>query len=83
MRVAGESLDVDVEGAAGDHFRCRFEGVDSIESNDPVGMLLFALAEQEHVPPLRRFKFLNWDEEESDQRLAVTCRTFTWQTAGG
>jgi hypothetical protein len=39
-------------------------------------MMLYALAEVRAQEPLRRFVFVNWDEENDDARLEVVCRTF-------
>ena len=40
-----------------------FGGVVSLRSVDPIGMIVYALIENEAAPPSHRYKFLNWDEE--------------------
>jgi hypothetical protein len=59
----------------------RFDGVESVAANEPVGMVLYALAELHDAPPLRRFSFTNWDESE-DAALVITARSMSSYSVG-
>jgi hypothetical protein len=54
---------ISVRGASGRHFDIVFSGVTVLNSFEPEGMLLYALAELTHDGPGRRFEFVNWDED--------------------
>jgi hypothetical protein len=59
-------------------FEIVFSDVDDLATSDePAGMELYALAEMEAEAPLRRFLFINWDEEEDPRRLEIVARSFT------
>ena len=65
----GKTAEVMIEGYSGRHHLILFEGVGSIEMNEPEGMLLYALCEMRAKPPLRRFVFANNnDDDEGDQK---------------
>ena len=53
----------------------EFTGVREVKHNRPEGMLLYALSELREVAPLRRFSFVNW-EEEDDGYLEVVALEF-------
>jgi hypothetical protein len=59
IRHEGDKLQVTVEGYSGRKFLVEFGGVESVTSNRPEGMLLYALAEMKMIPPLRKFVFSN------------------------
>lgn len=43
----------------------QFSGVRDVRQNRPENMLLYSLTELREVPPFRRFRFTNWDEEDN------------------
>lgn len=59
----------------GERLEVRFRGVESLYQRRPEGMLLYALAEMQAAPPLRRFVFVNEDEGD-DARLEVLALDF-------
>jgi hypothetical protein len=73
VRTLGQLVEVDVAGADGQLFQIRFGGVEAVAANDPVGMIVYALAELHSEPPLRMYSFTNWDESDSAS-LTITCR---------
>ncbi len=75
LQRGGDQVRVVVRGATGRRYEIAFPGVGSIEDHHAVGMLLYALAEMTSKPPLRRFVFVNWDEDD-DARLEVAARDF-------
>jgi len=70
-----ERLRVVIEGASGHHFAIEFDGVGWVKSQRPEDMMLYALAEWKAEPPLRRFVFANWDEED-DAYLEIGAEGF-------
>src|SRR5258706_14873817 len=80
--VRSELADVYVEivGCSGAVYVVRFTGVESVVSNRPAGMVLYALCEVEAEMPLREFHFANWngtDEEGAESKLEISARTFS------
>jgi hypothetical protein len=61
---SGSDLQVEVRGASGRAYEVVFSGVESVTQRRPEGMLLYALTEMPSEPPLRRFVFANWDEQD-------------------
>jgi len=59
----GSEFRVRVRGASGRVFVVDFGGVHSVRANCPEGMMLYALSELTVEPPLRRFAFINWNED--------------------
>jgi hypothetical protein len=55
-----------VEGHSGRRYRLRFAGATSVESESAEGMTLYALREDADGPTLRRYTFVNWFADESD-----------------
>jgi len=45
-------------------FISEFSGVRAVRATRPDGMLLYALSEMRGQPPLRRFVFVNWHEDD-------------------
>jgi hypothetical protein len=74
---AGSAVEVGVVGADGESYILRFSDVESIEARNAIGMLLYGVAEQQAVPPLRQFVFVNWDEED-DATLTIAALAFEW-----
>ena len=79
-------LEVAIEGYRGKHYVVRFEGVRSIESESPEGMMLYALHQSDSGEnSLRLFTFVNWfddkDDERSKSRLTVIAKNFTFREA--
>jgi hypothetical protein len=62
-----------VRGGSGSQFEIGFSGVASITQHRAEGMTLYALAEMSADPPLRRFVFTAWDNED-EARLEVVAR---------
>jgi len=61
----GDTVTVEVAGESGRSISLVFRGVTDVQAVEPVGMILYALSEMRTTPPLRRFVFINWDEESS------------------
>jgi hypothetical protein len=72
----GCTVDVHLRGASRRNFVVRFVGVQSVASNRPEGMMLYALVERRSAPPCRRFDFANW-EDEDDARLEIMAEGFS------
>jgi hypothetical protein len=60
----GSDVHVEVRGASGRIYEVAFSGVESLTQLRPEGMVLYALTEMPSEPPLRRFVFANWHEED-------------------
>src|SRR6266496_4219230 len=67
---------VGVRGYSGKLFIVAFSGVHAVTANRPEGMVLYALSELRCEPPLRRFVFNNWDDEDN-ARLEIDAEDFT------
>jgi len=70
-----------IEGQSGKRYRVRFHEPQSIHQVSPIGMMLYGLTETPvEVGDYRRYTFLNWDGEESDNPdascLNVIARRF-------
>jgi len=80
---AGDEIRITVQGSTGKHYVVCFEGVRSIESESPEGMMLYALNETHgQSGPLWHYEFVNWyGDEPSDERarsyLRIVARSFT------
>lgn len=76
----GDKAIVVVKGGwLGNRITLEFEGVESVESEDPIGMILYSLSETKAPPPLRMFAFANWhdpDEPEGKAYLRILARDF-------
>lgn len=53
---------VRVRGASGRLYVVTFKGTSAVRANSPEGMMLYALSEWKGDPPVRRFRFANWDD---------------------
>jgi hypothetical protein len=65
-----------VKAGSGRMLRIEFEGVKSIKSNKPEGMILYSLSEMKH-PEHRHFIFTNWDEKNDSflEIIADGCKS--------
>jgi hypothetical protein len=83
---SGDEVRITVKGSSGKHHVVCFEGVSSVESESPEGMMLYALNEVGGESELlRRYEFVNWyGDEPSDERakayLRIVAKTFTVTT---
>jgi hypothetical protein len=72
----GTELRVEAVGGSGQRYEVFFIGVESVMQRRAEGMRLYALSEMRSKPPLRRFVFSNWDEED-DAALEVHAKDLT------
>ena len=86
IRAVSESEDkvlVTIDGSSGKHYMVGFDGVSSVESHTPHGMMLYALSEtNSEVESLHRYDFINWyfdepEKEESKSYLRIVANIFT------
>jgi hypothetical protein len=70
----GTKVSVVVKAESGRTLKIEFEGVISVKSNKPKGMVLYSLSELQH-PEHRLFIFTNWDEE-NDSFLEILADRF-------
>jgi len=75
VEQADELVRVRVRGASGKVFVVEFSKVYALRSNNPEGMLLYALSEMMGEPFFRRFVFANSDEE-STAALEIDAEKF-------
>jgi hypothetical protein len=73
---AGDKIRVTVAGSSGKQYVVCFEGVSSMESESPEGMMLYALNEVGGESQLlRRYEFVNWyGDEPSNKRAKAHLR---------
>ena len=62
-----------IQSHDGHSFALEFPVVAGIHAVGPEGVMLYALAEMRTRPPLRRFVFVNWDEED-EAALEIVAR---------
>jgi hypothetical protein len=74
IRHDAEAIRVRVRGASKKVYIAEFPVGKIIRINRPEGMLLYSLSELRTDPPLRRFAFANWDEED-DAALEIEAET--------
>jgi hypothetical protein len=70
----GTKASVTIKAESGRILRIDFDGVVSVKSNRPEGMMLYSLSEMKH-PEHRLFLFTNW-EEEDDAYLEITADSY-------
>ena len=72
----GDKIRVTVAGSSGKQYVVCFEGVSSMESESPEGMMLYALNEVGGESQLlRRYEFVNWyGDEPSNERAKAHLR---------
>src|SRR5690348_440879 len=79
----GDKLHVTIRASGGRRYVVRFDGVSSIESESPEGMMLYALSEAEtEAGSLFSYEFINWhvdrtDEPRSKSHLRIVASSFT------
>ncbi|MCW2926018.1 MAG: hypothetical protein JWM98_3422 [Thermoleophilia bacterium] len=76
VRSDGTRAEVDVEGSDGTRYRFDFDDLAAIVSDEPAGMILYAVSEMTAEAPNRHFSFVNWDEDDSRQ-LEITAGAYT------
>lgn len=76
VSIEGKAAEVVVEGFSGRHHVLRFEGVGTVEMNQPEGMLLYSLSEMRNAPPLRKFEFTN-NGEDHPGSLSILATDFS------
>jgi hypothetical protein len=59
-----QKVNVTVEAHNGQWLVIQFDNVAWVKSLHPEGMMLYALAEGQCKANIRRFVFINWDEED-------------------
>ncbi len=78
-----DKVQVTIKGSNGKHYVVGFDGVTSVESESPEGMMLYALSEVDAgAESLRRFEFVNWYVDEPEKRqskshLGIVANNFT------
>jgi hypothetical protein len=86
IRAVSQSEDkalVTIDGSSGKRYTVVFDGVSSVESHSPLGMMLYALSEVDaEVESLRRYDFINWyldepEKEESKSYLRIVANKVT------
>lgn len=70
-----ETARIRVRGASGKVFVVDFSGVQDMRAKRPEGMLLYAVSAFAGRPPLRRFVFANWDDD-NEAYLEVDAESF-------
>ena len=61
VRDNGELVGILVKAYDGRLYAIEFQGVRSLKSQEPEGMMLYALIEMAAAPPSRRFVFADWE----------------------
>ena len=70
------TVNVRVRGASGQVYLVEFTGVLTMRAARPEGMMLYALSEFSGKLPMRRFVFVNWDDD-SEAYLEVDAEAIT------
>jgi hypothetical protein len=76
----GEEVRVIIKGENGETFLVSFSGVKNTSSHEPEGMTLYGMAELKGEPGLRRFVFVNWDEDDP-ANLEVSATGYSMERA--
>jgi hypothetical protein len=74
----GAIVRVRIRGASGRIHLVEFDRTQAVRANQPEGMMLYAVSEFAHEPPLRTFVFANW-EENSAAYLEVDAENVRFQ----
>ena len=64
MESAENALQVFLKSEDGEIIMVKFLGVKLVNANRLEGMIIYAIAEVKEQYPLRKFVFVNWDEED-------------------
>ena len=64
IKSAGDTIEISLKSQDGEIIIVKFLGVKSVNANRAEGMILYAIAEVKEQYPLRKFVFINWDEED-------------------
>ena len=65
-----------VRGTEGNEYCLVFRGVRAVRANRAESMILYALAELTSDGPMRRFTFVNWDEESDASLHVEACELY-------
>ncbi|MDU0202035.1 hypothetical protein ACYEXS_24445 [Paenibacillus sp. MAH-36] len=57
-------LSVTLKGYEGGAILIKFTGVQTVNSNRPLGMMLYAISEMSKSGPYRKFLFANWRDDD-------------------
>ena len=71
----GDTVSVLVQAYTGRRFAIEFSGVAEVRAVEPEGMWLYSLTEMTYPPPLRRFVFVNHEDEHASA-LELLARQF-------
>jgi hypothetical protein len=71
---AQQTVTVFLKAYDGRDFAVRCYGVARQEAHNPEGIMLYALSEMSCPAPLRKFVFVNWDEE-NPARLEIVAES--------
>lgn len=74
----GTKASVTLKTQSGQILEIEFEGVVSVKSDTPEGMILYSLSEMRH-PQHRLFIFTNW-EDEAEAHLEIVADDFRLKT---
>ena len=74
VEQTGDVVRVRVCGYDEKIFVSEFSGVQAVRATRPEGMMLYALSEMSSAPPLRRFVFTNWHDDD-DAALEIDAET--------
>ncbi len=75
LSESDNNLDVRIKEYEGKEFGIRFSNVRENRSNNPENMMLYALVEENYEENLKRYVFVNWDEEDPSS-LEVIAEKF-------
>ncbi len=81
VHSTNDIVQVRIRGASGKEFVAEFGAGRVAQSKKPVGMLLYALVEFGWEPPLRKFVFANWDEDD-DATLEILAESLRIDAEG-
>ena len=73
--ITDKRVEVVVRAFDGHEYAAVFDGVDDVQQHAPEGMTLHSVSELRAKPPLRRFVFTNW-EENDPRSLSIVARDF-------
>ena len=65
LHIHKDQLQVVIRACEGRVITIELHGVVELKQHQAQGMMLYALAEMKAAPPLRRFVFVNWDDDSA------------------
>ena len=75
IEESGSRVNVFLRTNDGKLFSVEFLDVSTFSAIDAEGMIVYALAEMEDKPPIKRFVFVNW-EEGDDSTVEILAQDF-------